>query len=176
VIAAGKPSILAGSFEETRLGELLAAIAPHGAMPLVFEYEGRVVRPGYHVTEVKAGTFAALDCGAGSEEWAETFVQLWDVGDGDGSRLSAGKFHAIIREVAERVGLDMEARLTFEVSDGVRAIQLYRASRPVVSGGAVRVALEPRPASCKPRDRCLDESRPPETACCEPQAKVPCCA
>lgn len=45
-------------------------------LPLIFSYDGRPVKGGYHVTEVKAGQFAALDCGAEHEEWSEIFVQL----------------------------------------------------------------------------------------------------
>lgn len=49
------------------LGQLLATIDSVRELPLVFSYDGRPVRPGYHVTEVKAGQFAALDCGANPE-------------------------------------------------------------------------------------------------------------
>jgi hypothetical protein len=46
--------------------------------------------------------------------------------------MSAGKFHAIIRKVTEHVKLDCSARLTFEVSDDVRPMQLYCAAiRPL---------------------------------------------
>jgi len=124
----------------------------------VFFHEGRPVRPGYHVTEVKAGRFDALDCGANPESWSEIFIQLWDV-DEDRTHMPAGKFAAIIRKVTEHVGLDRNAKLTFEVSDGVRPMQLYRAALPEMVGGAIHVALSPRPASCKPRDRWLEEDR-----------------
>ena len=51
---------------------LLAALDPHAGKALVFSYDGRDVLSGYHVTEVKAGRFASLDCGANPEAWAET--------------------------------------------------------------------------------------------------------
>jgi hypothetical protein len=41
------------------------------------------VTGGYHVTEVKAGQFAALACGANPESWTEIFVQLWDIEECD---------------------------------------------------------------------------------------------
>lgn len=135
------------------IGELLHALAGHADKPLVFSYEGRAIRPGYHVTEVKAGQFSALDCGANPEAWSEIFIQLWDVDGDDGGHMPAGKFAAIIRKVTEHVALDPTAKLTFEVSDGVRPMQLHRAAMPEATGAAVHVALSPRPASCKPRDR-----------------------
>jgi len=48
------------------IGDLLGVLASHKDKPLVFRYGGRPVKPGYHVTEVKAGQFSALDCGAKS--------------------------------------------------------------------------------------------------------------
>lgn len=115
--------------DDITIAGLLEFLAGYKDRPLVFFYDGRPVRPGYHVTEVKAGQFAALDCGANPESWAEIFVQLWDVEE-DRTHMPAGKFSAIIRKVTEHVGLDHSAKLTFEVSDGVRPMQLYRAALP----------------------------------------------
>ncbi|TPJ37776.1 hypothetical protein FJ941_23765 [Mesorhizobium sp. B2-3-13] len=160
--------------EDITIAGLLGFLAGHKDRQLVFFYDGRPVRPGYHVTEVKAGTFAALDCGANPEAWAEIFVQLWDV-DEDRTHMPAAKFSAIIRKVTEHVDLDPSARLTFEVSNGAHPIALYRAALPRLVDGAVHVELSPRPASCKPRDRWLEEERKAK-ACCEPSAgSQPCC-
>src|SRR6476469_2947236 len=90
---------------DIRIGELLAAIDGHREKPLTFSYGGRPVRAGYHVTEVKAANFSALDCGANPEAWSEIFVQLWDVNE-DRTHMPAAKFSAIIRKVTEHVGLD----------------------------------------------------------------------
>ncbi len=96
--------------------------------------------PATHVTEVKAGQFAALDCGGSPEAWSEIFVQLWDVVDGDRTHMTAGKFAAIIRKVSEHVGLDLSDRLTFESQRrGVsHAAPLRR--QPVSADGVLRVA------------------------------------
>ena len=40
--------------EDIAIGALLAACDKQAAMPLIFNYEGRAIRPGYHVTEVRA--------------------------------------------------------------------------------------------------------------------------
>lgn len=161
--------------DDVTIGELLGALAAHVDKALVFFYGGHPVKPGYHVTEVKAGSFAALDCGANPEQWTEIFVQLWDVNEGERGHMPAGKFAAIIRKVADHVALDQSARLTFEVSDGVRPMQLHRASYPVVVGGEVHIELSPRPASCKPRDRWLEEQAR-AFACCGPSSGAePCC-
>ena len=158
------------------LGHLLETIDSVRELPLIFSYNGRPVKSGYHVTEVKAGQFAALDCGANPEAWSEIFVQLWDVDEENRTHMAAGKFAAIIRKVSEHVLLDGSAKLTFEVSDGIRPMQLYCASMPTVQGGALHVELTPRPASCKPRDRWLKEENRKSSACCGPStAQSACC-
>ena len=155
---------------EVSTASLLAGLAPYGSHRLVFSYEGRDVLPGYHVTEVKDGRFEALDCGANPEAWRETFIQLWDVpGEpGRASHMPVGKFVAIMRKVGELVAFDETAKLTFEVSDGKGAIQLYCADGIAVTNDAVRVSLSRRPASCKPRDRWLEQSnsKPSRQPCC----------
>lgn len=155
---------------EVSTAGLLAALASYGGHRLVFSYEGRDVLPGYHVTEVKDGRFAALDCGSNPEAWRETFIQLWDVpGEADrDTHMRVAKFIAIIRKVGELVAFDETAKLTFEVSDGRGAISLYRADGIAVAGDAVRVSLSRRPASCKPRDRWLeqDNAKSSRQSCC----------
>jgi len=160
--------------DEMTIGELLAALAGHATIPLAFRYDGKFTQRGYHVTEVKAGTFAALDCGANPETWTEIFIQLWDVNDAP-QQMTAGKFAAIIRKVTEHVSLDHGAKLTFEVSDGSRPMQLHRAASPVTTDGKIVIELSPRPASCKPRDRWLAEQERKASSCCEPRRSA-CCA
>jgi hypothetical protein len=153
---------------------LLEALDPHKDKPLVFIYDGQAVKPGYHITEVKAGRFDAIDCGANPESWSELFIQLWDV-DGDGPHMSVGKFAGIIRKVGERVAIDSSAKLTFEVSDGLRPMQLHMANAPRLIGGEVHVRLAPRVASCKPLDRAF-AAQSKEQACCSPSASgTKCC-
>jgi len=158
------------------LGQLLSHVASTPYLPLVFTYEGREIKGGYHVTEVKAGQFSALDCGANPEAWSEIFVQLWDIDEDGRTHMPAGKFAAIIRKVSEHVGLDGSAKLTFEVSDGIAPMQLFCADVPVESGGALKVALVARAASCKPRDRWLADQTAMASSCCTPSKGAACCA
>jgi hypothetical protein len=120
------------------LGHLLDALAAAPDAPLVFQYDGGPVKAGYHVTEVKAGQFSALDCGANPEAWSEIFVQLWDIDEDQRTHMPAGKFAAIIRKVSDHVRLEPSAKLTFEVSDGVRPMALYCAGSPRLMDGLVR--------------------------------------
>ncbi|MBL8577724.1 MAG: hypothetical protein JNK47_10890 [Mesorhizobium sp.] len=162
--------------DDVTIGQLLTALAARPDARLVFHYDGRAVKPGYHVTEVKAGQFAALDCGANPESWTEIFIQLWDVNEGERTHMPAGKFASIIRKVSDHVALDPSAKLTFEVSDGVAPMQLHRASSPSIAGDEIHVDLSPRPASCKPRDRWLVEQAKADACCGPSNASAKCCA
>jgi hypothetical protein len=161
---------------EISTAHLLAELDRHRGKTLLFNYEGRDVLPGYHVTEVKTGEFQALDCGANYETWHETFIQLWDIpAEDDRGIMPVAKFLAIIGKVAKAVPFDPAAKLTFEVSDGKRAMQLYRASAVEIEAGTVRVTLTQRPASCKPRDRWLEEHGADQAQRCAPAAKAAKC-
>lgn len=173
---AAKPQSLVGALlpvEELSAQALLNELDRHADKSLIFVYEGHHVRPSYHVTEVKTGAFRALDCGANAERWNETFIQLWDIDEENRGHMKAGKFLAIIRKVAEAVGFDRDAKLTFEVSDGVKPMQIYRAER-IATGDAIRVYLSPRPSSCKPRDRWLAEQD--KASYCGSKVERPCCS
>ena len=160
--------------DEFTIGTLLGELAGHANSVLVFSYEGRDVLPGYHVTEVKDGTFTGLDCGANPEAWRETFIQLWDVPADDGrSFMPVSRFLAIMQKVNDSFPLDPGAKLTFEVSDGHGAIQLFRADAIDVAADAVRVTLSRRPASCKPRDRWLEQQHAGTCCGASPRA-APC--
>jgi hypothetical protein len=142
----------------------------------MFHREEQDLKSGYHVTEVKTGAFQALDCGANFESWHETFIQLWDVPpEDDRGVLPVAKFLAIIGKVAEAVPFDPQAKLTFELSDGKSAMQLYRASSIEIAGDTVRVELTQRPASCKPRDRWLEQQKKAQDSCCAPPAEAKSC-
>jgi hypothetical protein len=145
---------------------LLELLQDHGGKTLRFVYDGREIRPGYHVTEVKSGRFDALDCGANPESWRETFIQLWDLPAKPGDTfMRVGKFLAIMRKVIERVPFDDEAKLTFEVSDGDNAVQLFKAVDVLADSRAVHVFLARRSSSCKPRDRWLEQHHDASAGC-----------
>ena len=174
MLAAANPLSLddAPSTQELSMASLFDGLADHTDKALVFHYDGHDVQPSYHVTEVKTGSFNALDCGANPESWQETFIQLWDIVEDNRTHMPVGKFLAIMGKVAQSVPFPSDARLTFEVSDGVTPMQLYKADSISIDGNIARVPLSARPSSCKPRDRWLEEQR---ASCCAPKASGSCC-
>ena len=143
--------------DQATAGAFLHTLQDHDGKSLVFLYGGRKIAPGYHVTEVKAAQFASLDCGANPESWRETIIQLWDVEEPGRTYMPVGKFLAIMRKVTDEVPFDEATRLTFEVSDSKSPMRIFGLDEISTDAATVRVSLKPRPASCKPRDRWLDQ-------------------
>lgn len=160
---------------DASLRRVLAALAPFDGEPLVIDYAGRGIRPGYHVTEVKAGAFVALDCGGNPDRWHETILQIEDLGpEGAQDFMSVGKFRAILARVGGRIALDPEARLTIELGPPGAPMQVFDPDRLEATAGRVVLSLAPRPAICKPRHRAQVAAQAP---CCGPRtASAACCA
>lgn len=157
------------------LGTLLDALEPYAALPLLFDYAGRTIQPGYHLTEVKAGAFVTLDCGGNPDRWQETILQLEDLpaSDGDGCML-VGKFRSILDRVAARIALAADARLTFEVGRPDEPMRIFDLAALAPQQGHVLLRLMARSAICKPRHRGARQATSP--ACCAPaSSQAGCC-
>jgi hypothetical protein len=163
---------------DTTLGALIGALEGHNAKALVLSYGGREIRAGYHVTEVKAGEFVTLDCGGNPDHWRETILQVEDLAsERDEGFMQVRTFRAILDKVSERVRLDPDARLTFEVSDPDSPMQVFDPTAVACEDGRVVVTLTNRPAVCKPRHRAF--SRAASAGCCAQPAsrsEERCCA
>lgn len=57
------------------IGAFLVGLRPYADRTLVFAYDGRRIRPSYHVTEIKAA-YHTLDCRGNLESWTEAIIQL----------------------------------------------------------------------------------------------------
>jgi hypothetical protein len=156
---------------DASFGAVLDALAPHGSRRLVIRYDGQLAQPGYHVTEVKAGSFVTLDCGGNPDAWQETILQVEDLPASleTPNHMEVSRFLAILEKVAARVSLQRESRLTFEVSPPGRPMQVFDVEGIRIETTSVVVELGPRPAVCKPRHRSEQEA-PQAAACCQPQS------
>ncbi len=151
--AIASPVVLIAA-KESSLGQVLSALEPHDEKALVIQYGGRQVQAGYHVTEVKAGSFVTLDCGANADAWQETILQVEDIAPADGATyLSVGKFRSILTQVDRKIRLNGDARLTFEIGVPDVPMQVFDVARLSVDGDTATLELDPRPAICKPRHR-----------------------
>ena len=157
---------------DASLDALLDAMAPFGERRLLLFYAGREVRPGFHVTEVKAGSFVTLDCGGNPDSWQETILQVEDLpaSQEQPSHMPVGKFLAILDKVRQRVALSGASRVTFEIGRPDEPMQVFDVDRMVVAPDQVGIHLGPRAAVCKPRHRA--EQAAAASLCCGPKG---CC-
>lgn len=163
---------------DTSLTHMLAALEPHADKTLVFAYEtGTEAESGYHVTEVKAGSFVTLDCGGNPDAWQETILQIEDIpGKDGGTHMRAGKFRNILAQVDRKVRLNGDARVTIEVSRPDEPMRVYDVAAIDVEEDRAVVQLGERPAICKPRHRAQQEAAT-ASACCSPaDTSSSCCA
>lgn len=122
---------------ESTLGVVLARLAGSDELPLSIQYGDRVIQAGYHITEVKAGSFVTLDCGGNPDAWQETVLQVEDIpAKDDRLEMTAGKFRSILAQVEKKVRLDHDARLTIEIGRPGEAMQVFDI-------GEARWAFEP---------------------------------
>jgi hypothetical protein len=95
--------------------EFLARLEQHRDHRLAFGAGGSSVAPGYHVTEIKAATIHAVDCGGRSTAWNETTLQLSSPEGSDGAELmGVAKFLSIYDRVGTMAPIDAQARLRVE--------------------------------------------------------------
>ncbi|WBV44369.1 DUF6428 family protein [Pseudoroseomonas cervicalis] len=155
---------------DASLGAVLDALRPYATRRLLLRYDGRLVQPGYHVTEVKAGSFATLDCGGHPDAWQETILQVEDLPGSAGAAgpMEVRKFLAILDKVGARVSLRPASRLTFEVGPPGRPMQVFDVDAVRVDAAEAVIELAARPAICKPRHRTEQEAK--ATGCCKPQS------
>ena len=156
-------------FADTSLAAVLAALAPHEDKALVIDYgDGREVRAGYHVTEVKAGSFVTLDCGNNPDAWQETILQVEDIPAMEGKGLMrVSKFRSILGAVDRKVRLNADARLTLEISRPDEAMRIYDVAAVEIGEDRAVLRLGERSAICKPRHRAAMGQA---SACCSPAA------
>lgn len=161
---------LTGMPTDRSLAQVLAALAPHDGKALVFDCgDGRQVQAGYHVTEVKAGSFVTLDCGGNPDAWQETILQVEDIPPKDGeTSMRVGKFRRILGQVDAKVRLNADARLTFEVSRPGEAMRVYDVADVRFTEDSAIVRLGERSAICKPRHRAALAIEAGASACCTP--------
>ncbi|CAN5745154.1 hypothetical protein BH23DEI1_BH23DEI1_12830 [soil metagenome] len=178
--------------------EFLAQLERHRDHRLAFRAGAATVSPGYHVTEIKAVTIDAVDCGGRSTSWKETTFQLWSPSaEPAGELMSVTKFLGIYHRVGSMVPIERDARVRAEYGPpGEIAVSYVVTDVVAQDDGVLEVRLAAPAVACKGHDRTfgdiplVDASAPPigrlaedvgqvEVGCCSPAAPVAraaCCA
>lgn len=143
-------------------------------LPLVFEFDGKPIGAGYHVTELRHSNSTGIDCGGVVESWQEARLQLLD-GHGDGY-MSVGKFTAILEKSIAKLPMLSDAELLVEYSPNNLGLKLMALDDPVVRDGQVSLSLRNSKAVCKPAKRKLSDGTSTSSCCGTPNKGSDCCA
>lgn len=151
----------------------LNTVREHSDKNLLFEYaKEKLVGANYHITEVKHITIESVDCGAQTDTWKETIVQLWESPKELGKRdfMKAGKAIEIFDRVATMKPYDLDAELKIEYGNSSFHATQQFVENIVLDGNNLVVKLTLDQVRCKANDKCgLPERKLENTsACCEP--------
>ncbi len=109
--------------------EFLELLEANKSKSLLFEYTpGKFVGANYHITEIKNISIDSVDCGAGTDSWNETVIQLWESPSEIGKTefMTAFKASGILNKVDKMRSMDKDAELKFEYSnDHFHTAQLF---------------------------------------------------
>ena len=99
--------------------EFLSLLQDNPEKSLLFEYKhGHFVGANYHITEVKNITIDAVDCGANTDFWKETIVQLWEspLEKDKKEYMTTNKALDILNKVDRMKPMEREVEMKFEYS------------------------------------------------------------
>jgi len=153
--------------------EFLTLLNENTDKSLLFEYKkGHLVGANYHITEVKNITIDAVDCGANTDFWKETIIQLWESPKEKDKReyMTADKALAILNKVDNMKPMEREVEVKFEYSNSS-----FHAAQLFVNGYSIKhdkliMQLGVEQTDCKAKSTCgvPEETVITEEACCAP--------
>ncbi len=140
-----------------KTNEFISLLKENPNKNLLFEYKpGQLVPANYHITEVKNITIDSVDCGAGTDFWKETIIQLWESPEEIGKRdyMSAFKALAILNKVDKIKPMEKEVEVKFEYSNpNFHTAQLF-VNAHQLAGNNLVFHLGVEQTDCKAKDTC----------------------
>ncbi|MGX1931350.1 DUF6428 family protein [Flagellimonas sp. 2504JD4-2] len=137
--------------------EFLSLLKQHQDKSLLFEYTpDKLVGANYHITEVKNITIDAIDCGAQTDFWKETIVQLWEspLEIGKTEYMSVHKALAILNKVDRVKPMTSEAEVKFEYSNAdFHTAQLF-VDDYTLDADSLTFKLSVQKTDCKAKETC----------------------
>ncbi|MBT8184728.1 MAG: hypothetical protein KJN76_07795 [Eudoraea sp.] len=153
--------------------EFLELLEQNQHKSLIFEYRpGKLVGANYHITEVKNIRIDAVDCGAGTDSWKETVIQLWESPKERDKieYMSAFKALGILNKVHKIRPMELGAEVKFEYSNShFHTAQLF-VNEVEVEDRRLLIRMGVEQTDCKAKETCgpAVEIAVKAEACCEP--------
>lgn len=152
--------------------DFITLLAEHQGKSLLFEYTpGMLVGTNYHITEVKHITVDAVDCGAGTDSWKETVIQLWESPSelGKPNYMSAYKALGILKKVGQMKAYEMDAPVKIEYGNAMFHTTQLHVTGFGTKDGQLIIKLAVQPTDCKAKETCgVPETEDAETTACAP--------
>lgn len=161
--------------------EFISLLKQHQEKSLLFEYApGKLVGANYHITEVKNIIIDSVDCGARTDFWKETIVQLWESPKEKDKteHMSVYKALAILNRVDKIKPMVQDAEIKFEYSNSdFHTAQLF-VDDYTLGGKYLTLKLSVEKTDCKAKETCGVEVKSdkdvvgaaancnPESGCC----------
>lgn len=140
-----------------KTNELFDLLAEHTGKSLLFEYSpGRLVQANYHITEVKHLQIDSVDCGARTDNWKETIIQLWESPDelGKTEFMTVYKALSIIKKVGRMKPYELDSEVKIEYgNDHFHTAQLF-VNDFEINQKQLLLKLAVEPTDCKAKDVC----------------------
>ncbi|MEL6918515.1 MAG: DUF6428 family protein [Bacteroidota bacterium] len=154
--------------------EFLDLLKAHPNKSLLFEYkEGHTVGANYHITEVKNIIIDSVDCGAGTDYWKETIIQLWESPEEKEKTayMSAFKALGILKKVDSIKPMERDTEVKFEYSNPhFHTAQLY-VNDFELHAHSLKIKLAVEKTDCKAKEACgvpVSVGSMQEKGACEP--------
>ncbi|MBQ4818932.1 DUF6428 family protein [Aquimarina sp. MMG016] len=152
--------------------DFITLLAEHQGKSLLFEYApGMLVGTNYHITEVKHITVDAVDCGAGTDSWKETVIQLWESPSelGKSNYMSAYKALGILKKVGQMKAYEMDAPVKIEYGNAMFHTAQLHVTGFGTKDGQLIIKLAVQPTDCKAKETCgVPETEMTEATSCAP--------
>lgn len=165
--------------------ELFSILEQHQDKSLLFEYSSnKFVGANYHITEVKHIKVDSVDCGAQTDAWNETIIQLWEspLEIHKTKYMSVLKALGILKKVGKMKSYDLDSEVKFEYSNTTfHTAQLFVNDFKIENEKLI-FQLGVEKTDCKAKELCgvpeavvntLDKAKETVEACCTPDGN--CC-
>lgn len=158
--------------------DFLTLLETHKDKTLVFEYlPNKLVGANYHITEVKHIHIDSVDCGAQTDQWNETIVQLWEspLEILKTKCMSSLKALGILKKVGRIKPYNLQSEIKFEYGNSnFHTTQLY-VNNYEIHQQQLLIKLAAYKTDCKAKEACGIENvvTTISESCCDP--KSGCC-
>jgi len=165
--------------------ELFLILEDNQDKSLLFEYaSNKFVGANYHITEVKHIKVDSVDCGAQTDAWNETIIQLWEspLEITKTEYMSVSKALSILKTVGKKKSYDLDSEVKFEYSNAsFHTAQLFINDFEIEDNNLIfQLGIEK--TDCKAKELCglpevvvntLEKAKDAVETCCSPDGN--CC-